>query len=325
MRISMDKISIIVPIYNVEPYLLRCVRSLTGQSYHELEILLVDDGSTDGSGRIARRLAETDSRIRCLAMPGNRGVSAARNLGLDKAAGDWICFCDGDDAYSGDFVEKMLLCAQNQGADYVTCGYMICPGMKPVLPPRFRTGRRDRGRVIACDSLSSCTHMIKKSLFDKTGARYPEGCAQYEEMPVMPLLAAKAEKTAAINEPLYFYWQRGDGSSASNADPVRYEESYLRAEAELRRRLGGGYGKELEFRAVYALHYGMILNLCKHGASRREICGHIERYEREYPDYLKNPYLEELGAAKRAFLEAARHRDIAALRAMAWVHGRLVG
>ena len=89
-------VSVIVPVYNVEAYLARCVASLRGQTYPDLEIILVDDGSADGSGLLCDSFAREDPRIRVIHQP-NAGVSAARNAGLEAASGAYVCFVDGDD------------------------------------------------------------------------------------------------------------------------------------------------------------------------------------------------------------------------------------
>jgi glycosyltransferase, family 2 len=90
------KISVIVPVYNTEKWLRRCVDSILAQTYTDFELLLIDDGSTDSSGEICDEYAQQDSRIRVFHKP-NGGVSSARNLGLDNSKGDWITFCDADD------------------------------------------------------------------------------------------------------------------------------------------------------------------------------------------------------------------------------------
>lgn len=89
-------ISVIVAIYNIEAYLEKCIVSIVNQSYSELEIILVNDGSTDSSGAICHSYAEKDSRIKVINKP-NGGLSSARNAGLDCASGDYIAFVDGDD------------------------------------------------------------------------------------------------------------------------------------------------------------------------------------------------------------------------------------
>ena len=92
----MSKISIIVPIYNTEQYLPRCIDSILSQSLTDFELLLIDDGSIDGSGAICDAFAEKDNRVRVFHKE-NGGVSSARNLGLNEAKGEWVCFVDSDD------------------------------------------------------------------------------------------------------------------------------------------------------------------------------------------------------------------------------------
>lgn len=114
-------ISIIVPVYNVEQFLPKCLDSIRNQSYGNLEILLIDDASTDRSGRICDEYAEKDRRIRVFHTK-NRGLSAARNLGLDEAKGEWIGFVDSDDWIEADMYECLLKRAEEAGADIVECG-----------------------------------------------------------------------------------------------------------------------------------------------------------------------------------------------------------
>lgn len=112
------KVSVIVPVYNSEKYLNRCVESLIHQTLQEVEIILVNDGSKDGSGEICRKFAQEDSRIVYIEQK-NTGVSAARNRGLDVASGEFVMFCDSDDYYEESAAEKLLKLAQNHRADWV--------------------------------------------------------------------------------------------------------------------------------------------------------------------------------------------------------------
>lgn len=113
-------ISIIVPIFNAEPYLRACVESLLAQTYPDIEVALVDDSSTDGSLAIARAFAEQDRRVVVLQQP-HAGQSVARNLGMAKTHGEFIAFVDADDQLEPDWCERHL--AAIDGADYVQSGY----------------------------------------------------------------------------------------------------------------------------------------------------------------------------------------------------------
>ena len=101
------KISVIVPVYNVEKYLPRCIESILSQTFSDFELLLIDDGSTDTSGNICDAYAKTDSRIKVYHTE-NRGVSAARNLGIQEASADWICFVDSDDWVEEDYLKAFF-------------------------------------------------------------------------------------------------------------------------------------------------------------------------------------------------------------------------
>ena len=116
----MDKISVIVPVYNVEKFLSQCLGSLTSQTYHNLEILIVDDGSTDRSSTIYQKYASTDNRIKIIKQD-NSGVSVARNTGLKFATGDWVHFVDSDDYLDVDFYEKMMSARGDCMPDILAC------------------------------------------------------------------------------------------------------------------------------------------------------------------------------------------------------------
>lgn len=117
----MELVSIIVPVYNVELYLRDCLKSLINQTYQNLQIILVNDGSTDTSGEIGEEFARLDSRIAVIHQP-NRGVSAARNAGLEKVRGDYLLFVDGDDTLEPETVEAALRGFENDTVDVVMFG-----------------------------------------------------------------------------------------------------------------------------------------------------------------------------------------------------------
>lgn len=120
----MDKISIVVPVYNVAPYLDKCLQSIIEQTHSNLEIICVDDGSTDGSGEILDRYAEQDERFRVFHQE-NRGTGASRNLALSHATGTFIGFVDSDDWIEPNMFEELYLVMQNTQVDVATCGYYI--------------------------------------------------------------------------------------------------------------------------------------------------------------------------------------------------------
>ena len=117
-----DLISVIVPVYNVEEYLRECIDSIIEQTYSNLEIILIDDGSKDESGIICDEYEKKDSRIKVIHKE-NAGVSSARNTGLQIATGDWVAFVDSDDWLEENYFEVLMKCAIDKKAEIVSCGY----------------------------------------------------------------------------------------------------------------------------------------------------------------------------------------------------------
>lgn len=122
-NIKTPKISVIVPVYNAEKYLRRCVDSILAQSFTDFELLLVDDGSKDGSGAICDEYADRDNRVRVFHKE-NGGVSSARNLGLDNARGEWVAFCDADDYIEFQFLDEFH--------NLMTMGDLLCQGFHAI-------------------------------------------------------------------------------------------------------------------------------------------------------------------------------------------------
>ena len=118
-------ISVIIPVYNVEAFLPECLESVVRQSYTDLEIILVDDGSTDSCPSICDAYAAADARIKVIHQQ-NRGLSAARNAGIEASSGEYITFVDSDDFILPDMLEHLLELARRHDADYVQCGYVRC-------------------------------------------------------------------------------------------------------------------------------------------------------------------------------------------------------
>lgn len=149
-------ISVIVPVYNVGPYLTPCVDSLLGQTYQHIEVLLIDDGSTDGSGAVCDGYAARDPRVRVLHQK-NQGVSAARNAGLDAAAGAYIAFVDADDYVAPDYLEVLQRDLETQKVDIVCCeigkvdsnGVILNPGVFSLKGKRVISGNDDLLSIIA--------------------------------------------------------------------------------------------------------------------------------------------------------------------------------
>ena len=149
MMNNTHKVSVIVPVYNCEKYLPECIASLRAQTLADIEMIFVCDASPDDSLSILRRAEAEDARIRVIAFPENRGVSAARNAGLDAAAGEYIGFCDSDDWIEPEMFERLYAAAQEKDADISFCRvFKDHPDKQENVPLGFATGTRfDRAAI----------------------------------------------------------------------------------------------------------------------------------------------------------------------------------
>ncbi|MBR2708884.1 glycosyltransferase family 2 protein [Candidatus Saccharibacteria bacterium] len=203
-------VSIIVPVYNVGEYVLKCLESLTNQSYERIEIIAVDDGSTDGSGETCDEFAKKDKRIKVFHKK-NGGLSSARNFGIKKAKGDYICLVDSDDYVKKDFVKKLVNAAKKCDADIVVCGFN-----NEVPEAQKITGEDAAIRLLLEQNnmeVIAWNKMYKRVLFDDV--LYPEG-RNYEDTLTTYKLLSKADIVAYVGESLYVYVERG--GSITNKD-----------------------------------------------------------------------------------------------------------
>lgn len=208
----MDLITVVIPVYNIEKYIKKCVDSVIRQSYRNLQIILVDDGSTDNSGRICDELAEKDSRIQVIHKE-NGGLSDARNAGLDRAAGKYIGFVDGDDYIDEDMFEVLYSAIWRDDIDMASCGYyeefadkvnIMCCSKKTVLLDRKQAYQAlfNRNAILGC---SSCNKLFKKELFGSV--RYKKGI-QSEDLELIYRIIHSARYIVCVNSVKYHYYHR---------------------------------------------------------------------------------------------------------------------
>ncbi|MGM9589478.1 MAG: glycosyltransferase family 2 protein [Faecousia sp.] len=206
-------VSVIVPVYNVEEYLGRCVDSILTQTYQNLEVILVDDGAKDGSGAICDAYAAKDSRVRVIHKE-NGGLSSARNAGIDIARGEYLEFVDSDDWLEPDAVESLLREALTNQTELVVGGRWdvkatIGQKQQGLCPPRQEvlSGEKLVSRIFRwdhCDS-SACDKLFAKRLFRE--ARFPQGVV-CEDVPVMYKIVLDAGRIAMLPKPIYNYYHR---------------------------------------------------------------------------------------------------------------------
>jgi glycosyltransferase involved in cell wall biosynthesis len=207
-------LSVIIPVYNVQKYLARCVESVLGQTHRDLEVILVDDGSTDSCGTLCDQYATQDQRVKVI-HKSNGGLSSARNAGLDVMTGEYVTFVDADDFIHRDFAIKLLqaigLDAQIAVGRWQECDEGETPIEADVIWGDVISFTRDE----AIDEIyyqrrlthSACSRIFEASLFDDL--RFPKG-KLYEDLAISYNLLKKVNKVVYIDNgpPLYYYMHR---------------------------------------------------------------------------------------------------------------------
>ena len=232
----MARISVVVPIYNVEEYLDECLASLQRQTVKDLEILVVDDGSTDGSAAIAARYAEQDERIRVITRP-NGGLGAARNTGIEAATGEYLAFLDSDDVLPPTAYELLLNSLEKTGSDFAT-GNVLRLTATGTAPALFltRVFTRDRPathvrkfRAMLSDRIVP-NKLFRRSFWDAHGFRFPVGML-HEDIPVVIPAHFLAKSVDVIAQTVYLYRVResGDLSITQRRATMRALQDRLKA------------------------------------------------------------------------------------------------
>ena len=203
------RVTIVVPIYNVEKYIMNCLDSIKKQTYTDFELLLIDDGSTDESGRIADEYAISDSRA-VVYHKANGGLSDARNYGIDRAKGEYICFIDSDDWIESTYLEELVKLISDYRTDIAICAYKRNTGEEEIDQPvkiekTVETGIEALGNIWSSrygEYVVAWNKLYRRKLFEEN--RYAVGLI-HEDEAICAKLYIDAEKVARTNRVLYNY------------------------------------------------------------------------------------------------------------------------
>lgn len=218
-------VTVIVPVYDVEQYLDECVRSVLNQSHVHLDVILVDDGSPDGSGSLCDQWAIEDERVRVVHKT-NGGLSSARNAGLGLARGEFITFVDSDDVISPDMVAHLLAAAETHRADLVVSDFVAFTKGSPDFNGEGGVTKMGRGASLLPDVVcgrinwAACDKLYRSTLFDN-GLRFTEGML-YEDVEFTPKAFVRAQVVVLTDWQMYGYRQRPQsimGVSAGRVSP----------------------------------------------------------------------------------------------------------
>lgn len=313
MTTKNELVTVIVPVYNVQEYVDECLRGITDQTYADLEILAVDDGSTDGSAAKLAQWAARDSRIRVI-RKANGGLSDARNAGLAEAHGTCVAFIDSDDTVDARMIKELLKALHSSGAEIAVADmeYHYPDGSN-----KFASGGAFRCTSVKQDpqlmliNNSACNKLYRMRLFQNL--RFPAG-KYYEDLALIPILLYEAAGVVKVNEPFYYYRQRG-GSIAHTAsrqifdiyDAIDGVIAYVKEH--------GNEPQVLEqLYHLYVIH-GLDLTTLRirdfddRGIRAQYLRENMERLRKSYPDYEKDSSFQTAGFRKKLIWDLLKNRQ----------------
>lgn len=223
-----ELISVVIPVYNVEKYAERCFYSVAAQTYDNFEVILIDDGSTDGSGKLCDEFKEKDPRFRVIHKK-NGGLSSARNAGIRVAKGEYIAFVDSDDIVSEEFLSRLYFAAKAAGVDMSMCGNKVffsedeIGEMHAPFPIKIITYNEYLRDIFKYHEIyiPAWDKLYKRSIFEEIS--FPEGKI-HEDTFTSPLCAEKAGKIACIDDVLYYYFYNTEGIAHAKFSPRRFDD-----------------------------------------------------------------------------------------------------
>ena len=230
----MSRLSVIVPVYKAEKYLHRCVDSILAQTFTDFELILVDDGSPDESGRICDEYALRDNRIKVLHKE-NGGVSSARNAGIDASSGEFIAFVDSDDYIAPEMYARLFEAHNGHNDTLVVCECYLVRGETCTPDPIYEIGADKIGNIsnLIMSGLggSCCNILIPRDIIGTL--RFPEYLSCGEDFWFVLRLFINAGTIVKIKEPLYYYYQ-GNSDSITHTLSTEVHKRYLVAAADNR-------------------------------------------------------------------------------------------
>lgn len=216
----MDGISIIIPVYNVEKYIEKCIKSILKQTFSQFEIILIDDGSTDGSAEICDKWQRHDPRIRCIHQE-NAGVSVARNTGFAACTGDYILFVDGDDLLAPDMCECLLKNMRQNNSDVSYCGFynVFADKTETLIPDKKQLhGNEIQYELVTSSSFYTAVWnklFRRQVLLDIEGnfIKFPQGIYVGEDALWLARVLKNVKLISAVQRPLYYWQRRADSAT----------------------------------------------------------------------------------------------------------------
>lgn len=300
----MPKVSVIVPIYNVEKYLEKCINSLLSQTLEDIQIILVNDGSKDNSGNIAKEYEKNNKNRIIYVEKENGGLSDARNHGLKYATGDFIAFLDSDDYIEKNAYEEMYNKAIEENADYVECDFIW------EFPNKIRVDKqhpyKNKKEMLSFVRVVAWNKLIKRQLITDNNLEFPKGL-RYEDVEFTYKLIPFINKFAYVDKPFIHYVQR-EGSIA-NVQNERTAEIFTVLDNVIefykKNNIYEKYRDELEYNYARYLLCSSLKRMCKiKDKTIREklLTESWERLNLNFPNWKENVILKTVNIGKNKYM-----------------------
>lgn len=300
----MPKVSVIVPIYNVEKYLEKCINSLLSQTLEDIQIILVNDGSKDNSGNIAKEYEKNNKDRVIYVEKENGGLSDARNYGLKYATGDFIAFLDSDDYIEKNAYEEMYNKAIEEDADYVECDFIW------EFPNKTRVDKqypyKNKKEMLSFVRVVAWNKLIKRQLITDNNLEFPKGL-RYEDVEFTYKLIPFINKFAYVDKPFIHYVQR-EGSIA-NVQNERTAEIFTVLDNVIKfykeNNIYEEYRDELEYNYARYLLCSSLKRMCKiKDKTIREklLTESWERLNSNFPNWKENVILKTVNIGKNKYM-----------------------
>lgn len=292
----MAEISIIVPVYNCEKYIEKCINSILRQTFSDFELILVDDGSNDSSAKICDDFSQQDSRIIVIHKK-NGGAASARNCGLDAACGRFVAFVDGDDMIHPKMMEILHTLIERTGVDISACHYQFVAPNETVQMPCYGEEIYKQVSIEQCKELishfdqhcrrvsliSPCMRLCKKEVFDSL--RFQEGFIEEDSM-ILPYILERANQIAKVKIPLYYWTENPNSVTRVSFNPKRF--AFVKVSSERVRFFESRHNEQQAriFRREYLNRIVAFYIKAKESGMEEEFIPYLMEYRKIMPGYI---------------------------------------
>ena len=284
----MPKISIIIPVYNTEKYIEKCLNSILNQTFNDFEVIAIDDGSTDSSLEILKKY-ESDERF-VIIHKENEGQAVARNIGIKKASGEYITFVDSDDYIDKNMLEDLYRLVQEKDADVAICDILKESKADKLVFKNYWDVNTEKNKNMMTSHMGPVARLYKRDLFIKHNIFFKEKII-YEDLATVPLLAMVSQKIEYIEKPYYHYIIR-ENSTMQKITYSEKLENIFDVMTFLENKITPDYKEELEYLHIEHLLYSASLRFFKF--QKKDMLLKIQKImKQKYPNYTKNMYYKK--------------------------------